>query len=111
MGNVFPELDHNEIMGFEGAPAEVAGRMAIVALRDRDDHPQIQRRIDITRGIIEPGVASWTDVLTEGEGRLARMLSLVQLGDWTSFWMAMRRQVDPTPVESIQQLKGTLAEA
>lgn len=111
VGNLFAELDHNEIMGFEAAPPEIAGRMAVVVLRDRGDHPQIQRRVEVTRGIIEPRVALWTEARTEGEGRLARMCSLVQLGDWASFWLAMRRQVDPTPVESIQQLKQTLAGA
>ncbi len=43
--------------------------------------------------------------------RLARVLSLVQLGDATSFWLAMRKGVDPTPVETIQSLKKHLAVA
>jgi glucose/mannose-6-phosphate isomerase len=111
VGNLFAELDHNEIMGFEAAPPEIAGRMAVVVLRDADDHPQIQRRIEVTREIIEPRAALWMEAESEGESRLARMCSLVQLGDWASFWLAMRRQVDPTPVESIQRLKRTLAGA
>ena len=109
VGNVFPELDHNEIMGFESGPPEVLGRMQIVVLRDRDDHAQVQKRFAATRDLVEPTVGGWTEVETEGESRLSRMLSLVQLGDWVSFWQAMRKGVDPTPVETIQQLKKTLA--
>ena len=97
-------------MGFEAAPREIAGRMAVVVLRDRDDHPQVQRRMDITREIVRPYVNAWYEVDSEGESRLACMCSLVQLGDWVSFWLAMRRCVDPSPVGSIQQLKGMLAE-
>lgn len=109
-GHLFPELDHNEIMSFEAAPREIAGRMAVVCLRDRDDHPQIKRRMDITREIVRPYIGAWYDFETEGEGRLARMCSLIQLGDWTSFWLAIRERVDPSPVGSIQTLKGMLAE-
>ncbi len=109
VGNVVPELDHNEIMGFESGPPEVLRRMQIVVLRDHDDHPQIQKRFDATRGLVESSVGGWHEVETDGESRLSRMLSLVQLGDWVSFWLAIRKGVDPTPVETIQQLKKTLA--
>ncbi len=110
VGHLFPELDHNEIMSFEAAPPEIAGRMVVIVLRDRDDHPQIQRRMDITREIVQPYVGAWYDMESEGESRLARMCSLIQLGDWASFWLAMRQRVDPSPVGSIQRLKGMLAE-
>ncbi len=109
VGNLFPELDHNEIMGFESAPDEIARRMSVVVLRDRGDHPQIRRRFDVTRDLVARRVAAWREVETEGNARLARMLSLVQLGDSASFWLAVRKGVDPTPVESIQQLKRQLA--
>ena len=108
VGNVFPELDHNEIMGFEAGPADLLGRMHVEVLRDRDDHAQVQKRYAATRDLVAADVHGWTEVETEGESRLGRMLSLVQLGDAASFWLAMRKDVDPTPVETIQSLKKTL---
>ncbi|MDX1420010.1 MAG: bifunctional phosphoglucose/phosphomannose isomerase [Rubricoccaceae bacterium] len=110
-GNLFPELNHNEIVGFEATPSEVMQRVAVVALRDREDHPQVQRRFDVTREIVEPRVAGWHEVEAVGQSRLGRVLSLLQLGDWVSYWLAMAQEVDPTPVESIQRLKATLARA
>ncbi len=109
VGNVLPELDHNEIMGFEAAPPALAERMHVVALRDADDHAQIVKRFEATRDLVAPGIAGWTELESEGDSRLARALSLVQLGDATSFWLAVRKGVDPTPVETIQALKKTLA--
>lgn len=109
VGNVFPELDHNEIMGFESGPEDVLRRMQVVVLRDRDDHAQVQKRFRATRDLVEGSVGGWHEVETDGESRLSRTLSLVQLGDWASFWLAMRKGVDPTPVETIQELKKTLA--
>jgi len=107
-GNVFPELDHNEIMGFEAAPADLLARMRVVVLRDRDDHPQVVKRYAATRALVEPAVGGWTEVESGGDSRLARVLSLVQLGDAASFWLAMAKGVDPTPVETIQALKRQL---
>jgi len=109
VGNTFPELDHNEIMGFEAGPPEILSRMQVVALRDADDHAQVAKRFDATRDLVEASVGGWTEIHSEGDSRLDRMLSLVQLGDAASFWLAVRKGVDPTPVETIQALKKTLA--
>ena len=109
VGNVLPELDHNEIMGFESGPAELLARMQVIALRDASDHGQVQKRFGATRDLVAPSIGGWHELESEGESALSRMLSLVQLGDWASFWLAMRKGVDPTPVETIQQLKKTLA--
>jgi glucose/mannose-6-phosphate isomerase len=110
-GNVFAELNHNEIMGWEAAPGAVRARLHVVVLRDPGDHPQIQKRIDVTRDLLESEAAGWIEFEARGEGKLARMLSMIQLGDFTSYYLALLVGVDPTPVETIQQLKRTLAEA
>ncbi|MGB3541817.1 bifunctional phosphoglucose/phosphomannose isomerase [Rubrivirga sp.] len=109
VGNVLPELDHNEIMGFEAGPDAILSTMQVVALRDADDHGQVSKRFDATRVLVEDSVGGWTVLESEGDSRLDRMLSMIQLGDAASFWLAMRKGVDPTPVETIQQLKKTLA--
>ncbi len=110
-GNVFAELNHNEIMGWESAPAAVRTLLHVVVLRDADDHPQIRRRIDVTRDLLAGEAAGWTEFAPRSKGKLARMLSMIQRGDFTSYYLALLVGVDPTPVESIQQLKRTLAEA
>ena len=109
VGNVFPELDHNEIMGFEAGPPEVLQKMEVVVLADADDHRQVRRRFEVTRELVAKRVAGWREIESQGSSRLGRMLSLVQLGDWASFWLAMRKKEDPTPVETIQKLKAVLA--
>lgn len=110
-GNVFAELNHNEIMGWEAAPEAVRALLHVVILRDDRDHPQIQKRIDVTRGLLADEAAGWTEFTARGESKLARMLSTIQRGDFTSYYLALLVGVDPTPVETIQQLKRTLAEA
>jgi glucose/mannose-6-phosphate isomerase len=53
--------------------------------------------------------AGTTEVWSEGDGLLARTLSLVQLGDWTSYYLALLRGVDPWPVDIIERMKARLA--
>jgi glucose/mannose-6-phosphate isomerase len=101
-----PELDHNEIMGWEGAPE--LGRFSAVFLDDSDLHPRIRQRIELTRGLIAGYAAGTYRVDTIGETRMERMASLVLLGDLVSLYLAVLRNVDPTPVAAIDRLKKAL---
>jgi len=101
--HTFPELNHNEIVGF-GEPAINAGA---IILRDRDYHSQVQRRIELTKKLIAP-YAEISEIESQGDSMLARFLSLLYFGDWTSYWLAILREVDPTPTERIEQLKKEL---
>ena len=103
--NVLPELDHNEIVGWGGAPE---GAFGAVFLEDRDQHPRERRRIELTAELIAPRAASVTRLETEGESRTERLFWTVMLGDLLSLHLAARRGVDPTPVEVIENLKDQL---
>jgi glucose/mannose-6-phosphate isomerase len=103
-----PELDHNEVVGWSGAPE--LGRFSAVFLSDCDQHPRTRQRIELTRSLIEPDAAATFVVESRGETPTERMLSLVLLGDLTSVYLAVLRGVDPTPVEVIERLKAELAE-
>jgi len=48
------------------------------------------------------------EVQAEGEGRLAQLLDLMYLGDWTSYYLALANDVDPGPIDAIAQLKEQL---
>jgi glucose/mannose-6-phosphate isomerase len=102
-----PELDHNEIVGWSGAPG--LGRFSAVFLDDSDLHPRTRQRIALTRELVEPLAAETFVVQTRGESRIERVISLVLLGDLVSLYLAVLRQVDPEPVEVIERLKGELA--
>jgi glucose/mannose-6-phosphate isomerase len=104
-----PELDHNELVGWAGAPQ--LGRFAAVFLDDCDLHPRARQRIELTRELVEPHAAATFVVESRGESRTERVLSLVLLGDLVSLYLAALRGVDPTPVEVIDRLKSELATA
>ena len=102
-----PELDHNEICGWVGA-AEV-GRFSAVFLDDSDLHPRVRQRIELTRGIIAGTGAACYRVESVGENRIARLVSLILLGDLVSLYLAILQGVDPAEIKPIEQLKEALA--
>lgn len=106
--NELPEMNHNEIVGWSG-PRPLAGKARVVLLRDADEHPRIAKRFEITRGEVEASGAETREIRSSGATRLGRMISLVVVGDFASFYLAMLEGIDPTPVAPIDRLKRALA--
>jgi glucose/mannose-6-phosphate isomerase len=99
-----PEADHNELCGWEepGVP------LAAVFLEDRDQHPRLRSRFELTAAAVAADAAATVRVETAGVTRLARLLWGVMLGDLVSLEIAKARGVDPLPVDSIERLKQAL---
>ncbi len=109
VGNVLPEMNHNEVMGWARFQAELK-RLAVISLRDEEDHHRTQRRLDVTRALLEPHAHSWHDIQSQGNSRLARMLSIMYIGDWVSLYLAILNKTDPSPVGLISELKAALVQ-
>jgi glucose/mannose-6-phosphate isomerase len=107
-GHVIPEMNHNELVGWNVLKDQMH-EMQVVFLRDEEDYRRVTMRMDFTRSIISNVTPHIAEVWSEGASRLARMFSLIQLGDWVSFYLAILHNVDPTPVDIIDQLKEELA--
>ena len=103
-----PELDHNEIVGWEGA-ADL-GRFSAVFLDDCDLHPRVRARIALTLEVIGDQAAATHRIQSLGQTRVERLVSLVLLGDLVSTYMAVLAGRDPAQIAPISQLKAALAE-
>ncbi|HIE21811.1 MAG TPA: bifunctional phosphoglucose/phosphomannose isomerase [Acidimicrobiia bacterium] len=104
-----PELDHNEVTGWETLPDLTKRTLAIVALTDRSDHPRIAARLAHTRALTEDAVDWVGTVTSSGSSTLARLISLTVVGDLVSWMLAAAAGVDPVPVATIEKLKKLLA--
>lgn len=107
--NVFPELNHNEIVGTE-EPSQKLKDLELVFLRDPADHPRVKARLEITRDLIGERVGAITEVSARGVSRLARTYSLIYVGDYTSVYLALLYGIDPSPVKLIDALKKRLSD-
>ncbi|OGI22261.1 MAG: bifunctional phosphoglucose/phosphomannose isomerase [Candidatus Moranbacteria bacterium RIFCSPHIGHO2_01_FULL_55_24] len=102
--NYFPELNHNEMVGFSLPQA----KFFVIMLRDTDDHPRNQKRFDITAELLrEKGVE--VEVLDmKGKNVFNRVFMSIALGDFTSYYLALAYGQDPTPVHIVEKLKKLL---
>jgi len=107
--NVFPELNHNEIMGWEGPP-EVNRLFRVIILRDPGESERNRQRVEITKTIIKDKGIPVLEIFAEGKSKLARMFSLIYTGDWASYYLAMINEKDPIRIDSIDLLKKKLSE-
>jgi glucose/mannose-6-phosphate isomerase len=105
-----PELNHNEIVGWE-RPGAVHRQIAVLVLRDSEDAPEVARRLALTAEYARRQGAEVHEISSGEGGRLARMASLVQYGDYLSLYLALLNGVDPTPIASIDEFKRRLAES
>ena len=105
---VVPELDHNEIVGWE-RPQALHRASAVVVLHDPEDAPEIRMRLVLTADYARRQGAAVHEVEAPPGPRLARVASLVQLGDYVSLYLALLSGADPTAIPSIDDFKRRLA--
>jgi glucose/mannose-6-phosphate isomerase len=108
--NHFPEMNHNELVGWSRVVEEYADRLMVVFLRDENDHPKVRRRMNIVKDIIDRFEVEVADLHSMGENALQRMFSLIQMGDFISYYLAILNDMDPTPVDVIESLKAQLVD-
>jgi len=98
-----PEMNHNEIVGW----TLPNNQMSVILIRDRNEKAQVKDRFEATKKVAWGG-AKVVECTAEGKRPLARMMSMIILGDLVSIELAKLNSVDPTPVEVIENLKKEL---
>jgi len=106
--HVFPELCHNEILGWEGSGYQGIEKWVSVLLFGGDESERIKKRIEITCELIGDAT-EFHFVCASGQTRLAKMLSLAHFGDWLSLYLAALAGRDPGQMKAIDDLKEALS--
>ena len=88
--------------------ANSSKEFSVIFLRDMDEPAEIKSRIETTKANHGKSGLKMVDLQSQGKSTLAKMLSTIVVGDFTSNYLAVLHGVDPTPVEVITHLKGTL---
>lgn len=104
--DVFPELNHNDIVGWE-APGNLTKQFSILLIREPREPQEIRCRIEATK---EVAIKKIIEIHAQGTQRLTKMLSAMHIGDLTSIYLAFLRGVDPTPTRSIAYVKRRMGE-
>jgi glucose/mannose-6-phosphate isomerase len=108
--DVFPELNHNETVGWETLET-LTKDFSIILIRDPEEPPEIRLRIDITTSLAFQRAKKVLEIEAEGERKLAKMFSVMCVGDFASVYSAILRGKDPTPVKIIDRIKKKMVKA
>lgn len=100
------ELDHNEIVGWSG---ETGKGSYLIALRHEEERRDLADRFPLTLEIVADAGLRGEEVWAHGRSNIARLLSLILIGDLASVYVGIGRGFDPTPVDVITRLKTALA--
>ena len=106
--NAYPELDHNEILGWVGASGQGVAEWVGVLLRDGAETGKMKARAEITERLIGKQ-AKFLSVTAQGDSLLERIFCLTYFGDFLSLYLAALNEVDPYNMDAIEDLKIELA--
>jgi glucose/mannose-6-phosphate isomerase len=105
LAGALPEMNHNTIEAWQ---APLARELYLVLLRDEREPPEIRRRFTVLKDLVTEAAGGVAECWARGRGVLARLLSLMVLGQWTSYYLAILRGVDPWSVPRLDELKRRL---
>lgn len=108
--NVIPELNHNEIIGWESF-SEKQFNVKLINILDEVYHSQIKKRFQITSELTAKEKIEIINLESKEENFKLRLMDLVYLGDWISYYLTILRGFDPTEIENINTLKEKLSGA
>ena len=101
-----PEADHNQIVGWVDGKRDPVN--APVFLRAASDRGMMADIMNATVSIFEDFRLDPIMIELEGASPLENIMRGIVIGDFTSYYLAMLKGVDPLPVSSISELKKRL---
>ena len=106
--NDLPELNHNEIVGWENN-STLFDHLFLIWLTDEADNERVKHRMDITQTILNEKKVDQYVIKMKGNLLQDRFLNMIHYGDWLSYWCAIAHNTDPSPVSNIDRLKKELS--
>lgn len=103
----FPELNHNEILGWVKATEQGVKEWVVIVLKDGTESAKMQARGSISLDLIGDR-AEKIEVVAKGGSLLEKALTLTLLGDFVSLYLAALNDVDPENIDWLNHLKGEL---
>jgi glucose/mannose-6-phosphate isomerase len=105
--NQIPEFNHNEFIGWTKQPVDKP--YAVIDIRSSLEHPQVQKRFEVSERLLSGQRPAPEVVAPVGEDVLQQTLWAIALGDFTSLYLALLNGLNPTPVDLIENLKKALS--
>ncbi|NCN53004.1 hypothetical protein GW950_00895 [Candidatus Wolfebacteria bacterium] len=105
--NKFPELNHNEMTGFDvvSKTAHLSNVFSFVFLKDMTDNPKISKRMNVTERLYRERRLPVEVAMLNGKSPFHKMFYSLLLADWTAYHTAKEYGVDPEAVPMVEDFK------
>jgi glucose/mannose-6-phosphate isomerase len=105
--NYLPELNHNELMGY--TYSKLQGKFHVIIIRDKEDHPRVKKRMELTAELIKSMGIEVTMIDTIEGSLLTRIFGTLLLGDWISYYLALEYGADPIETKLQEDFKKAMS--
>ncbi|MEX0596985.1 MAG: bifunctional phosphoglucose/phosphomannose isomerase [Candidatus Paceibacterota bacterium] len=100
--NYVPELNHNEMVGFTNPQA----KFQFILLQNEGETSRNIKRFEKLKQLFESRGLNVHNIAVRDFGnKLANLVSMTLIGDWTAYYLALAYDIDPTPVDMVEEFK------
>ncbi len=105
--NVVPELNHNEMTGFDakGRTLPLSRHFHFVFLKDGGDDQRVTKRMSVLEKLYHDRGFKVEVVLLQGKNELHKIFGALNLADWTAYHTAGLYGADPEQVPMVEEFK------
>jgi glucose/mannose-6-phosphate isomerase len=105
--NLLPELNHNEMNGFDVQPStkKLCSPFHFIFLKDETDHPRVQKRMKILERLYKERGLLVTIQPLVGKNLFEKVFSSLLLADWTAVAIAEQYGLESEQVPMVEEFK------
>ena len=105
--NVFPELNHNEMTGYDvkDNTKELSEKVIFIMINDSEDHPQNKKRMEVTGKLYKDRGLQVENLELTGATRMEKIFRSLILADWTAFYTGQGYGLETEQVPMVEEFK------
>jgi glucose/mannose-6-phosphate isomerase len=109
--NVFPELNHNEMTGFDVIPStkSLAEKFHVILLEDAGDDPRILKRMRALETLYAERGVPVTSIVIVGADPLEKIFSCLITADWTAYYTGLAYGAETEQVPMVESFKRLIS--
>jgi len=110
--NILPELNHNEMTGFDATEASrpLSEKFHLIFLRDSADDERVQRRMKILEKLYQDRGFGVELIDLEGKDIWEKIFGSLLTGVWSAYYLALSYGAEPEQVPMVEEFKKLMSQ-
>lgn len=106
---LLPEIHHNSVVGYH-FPSTLKDKLFFVLLFSPSLPERLRYRYELTCQLLKKAGLEHEVISGKGKSILSQILSLILIGDFVSYYLALLNRIDPSPTPEIDFIKTRLSQ-